>query len=114
VDIQLNDAAAEAAGVLKVKASSEERGKMEKAVESDADSLKAQEKAMQDGSWHLGNHEAFLTQADHFLAQADLTEQERATLEAGAQISEAYLTARSEHDHENAVRVALGQEPLNG
>lgn len=102
-------AAAEAAGDLKVKASQDERARMGRAVESDAESLKAQEKAQADGSWQVGSHLAFVTQARQLLAQDDLPEGMRAHLEAQVPVSEAYLKARGEHEHENAVRVALGQ-----
>lgn len=105
-------AAGEAAGDLKVRASQDERARMGKAIESDAESLKAQQAAMADGSWHVGAHEAFLVQAQHFLADETLDDEQRARLTAGSAVSEAYLDARSEHGHEDAVRVALGQ-PVN-
>lgn len=102
-------AAAEAAGVLKVKASKDERARMAGAVESDADSLKAQQKAMADGSWHRGNHEAFLVYARDVLSRDDLPDDRRASLEAGRNVSKAYLDTVDELGHENAVRSALGQ-----
>lgn len=101
-------AAAEASGDLTVKASKDERAKLAKLVEADSDSLKAQEKAVADGSWHRGNHEAFIAQSRHLLADPGLPDDHRARLEAHVQVSEVYL-ANAGLGHENAVRVALGQ-----
>ncbi len=48
-------AVAEAAGVVKVTASKDERSKMGDHVEPDSVSLKIQEKAQAEGDWQVGN-----------------------------------------------------------
>lgn len=84
-------AAGEAHGDLKVRASQDERSRMSKAVESDADSLKAQAKAMEDGSWQRGNAEAQLVHAQRMLEQDDLSDETRAANEAIVASAEAFL-----------------------
>lgn len=116
---------AEAIGEVKVKASKDERAKMA-APESDADSLKKLHAAALDGSWHVGNHEAFLVFARDTIADIDRdlsiegdealdddgrasAEAVRATLEHGSRVSAEYLKLRADGlDHEHAVRAAAG------
>lgn len=60
-------AGAEAAGDVRLHASKDERRQLDAHVESDADSLKAQAKAMRDGSWQRSNAETHLHQAQRML-----------------------------------------------
>ena len=84
-------AGAEAAGVIVVTASREERKLLGGHVESQADGEKAYERAQKTGRWHHGNLSQFVAGAQDRLAYDDtleagaddkLTDDERATLEA--------------------------------
>lgn len=84
-------AAAEAAGVIVVHASKDERAKMAAHVESQTDSEKAYASAQKDGSWQAGNLQAFVGDASFRLKNDSLEDSDRAFLEQGVRDAKALL-----------------------
>lgn len=81
-------AGAEAAGVVKVTASQEERAKLRGHVESQADSEKAQEKAFRSGAWHEGNLADYIDSKSRLAQDDSLPAEFRASLAAGIEQAE--------------------------